>query len=276
MRKSLSVFLSVTILSTRALALLPRAASFNCHQRFARASNSVTRKMSSDPLADVGLPAPVLLGSASYTRKLILKEMGVKFHKLVRPIDEKSLGDRSKDAPPDLVLALGKAKMDHLVHEIKAGNCKDDMPEANDSGTQEWVVLTGDQVVTCNGQILEKPESVEEAREFVASYAKNPPATVGSCVLTHLPSGIQVSGVDTATIYFKPTIPADLVDKLIELDEPIMSCAGGLMIEHPLTKEHLDRIDGTEDSVMGLSKDLVMRLLGELSEKVKAASTVAK
>lgn len=228
--------------------------------------------MSSDPLADVGLPAPVLLGSASFTRKLILKEMGVKYHKLVRPIDEKSLGDRSKDSPPDLVLALGKAKMDHLVNEIKAGNCKDDMPKANDAGTQEWVVLTGDQVVTCDGQILEKPESVEEARDFVSSYAKSPPATVGSCVLTHLPSGIQVSGVDTSTIHFKPTISADLIDKLIELDEPIMSCAGGLMIEHPLTKEHLDRIDGTEDSVMGLSKDLVVRLLGELAEKVKAAS----
>ena len=181
-------------------------------------------------------------------------------------------GLRYEDAPPDLVLTLAKAKMDHLVNEIKAGNCKDDMPEANDSGSQEWVVLTGDQVVTCNGKILEKPESIDEAREFVSMYAKNPPATVGSCILTHLPSGIQVSGVDTATIHFKPTVPTDLIDRLVKLDEPILSCAGGLMIEHPLTRENVERIDGTEDSVMGLSKDLVLRLLGELSEKVKSAS----
>lgn len=194
--------------------------------------------------------------------------MGVNYHKLVRPIDEKSLGDRSKDAPHDLVLTLAKAKMDHLVNEIQAGRCDDDMPQ---KGSKEWVVLTGDQVVTCDGQILEKPESIEEAKDFVARYAKYPPSTVGSCVLTHLPTGIQVSGVDTATIHFKPTVPADLIDNLLKDDAPVLSCAGGLMIEHPLVREHVERIDGTEDSVMGLSKDLVLKLLQELSEKVKEA-----
>jgi septum formation protein len=221
-----------------------------------------------DPLQRFGLPHPLLLGSASFTRKLILKEMGVSFHKLVRPIDEKSLGDRSKDKPSDLVLTLAKAKMDHLVNEIQAGRCKDDMPEKS-SNNDEWLVLTGDQVVTCEGAILEKPESIQEAKEFVSRYGHSPPATVGSCVITHLPSGIQVSGVDTATIYFKPTVPTDLIDNLLKDDAPILSCAGGLMIEHPLVKEHVERIDGTEDSVMGLSKDLVLRLLEELSEALK-------
>jgi len=195
--------------------------------------------------------------------------MGIPFAKVVRPIDEKALGDRSQDPPDQLVLTLAKAKMDHLVLEIKEGRCHDDLPSPLES--QEWIVLTGDQVVTCDDKILEKPESIEEARTFVANYRTHPPSTVGSCVLTHLPSGIQVSGVDTATIYFQSTIPEDLVDQLVALDEPILSCAGGLMIEHPLTKEHLDRIDGTEDSVMGLSKDLVLRLLKELKEKLDAS-----
>eukprot|EP00980_Cylindrotheca_fusiformis_P017916 scaffold5688_cov104-Cylindrotheca_fusiformis.AAC.2 len=199
--------------------------------------------------------------------------MGVHYHKLVRPIDEKSLGDRSQDLPHDLVLTLAKAKMDHLVNEIRAGHCQDDLPTQNNkNNNDEWVVLTGDQVVTCNGQILEKPESIEEAKEFVARYAKSPPSTVGSCVLTHLPSGIQVSGVDTATIHFKPTVPTDLIDNLLQDDAPVLSCAGGLMIEHPLVREHVERIDGTEDSVMGLSKDLVLKLLQELSVEVKAAA----
>lgn len=219
-----------------------------------------------DPLEQLGLPTPLLLGSASFTRKLILKEMGVNFHKLVRPIDEKALGDRSQDTPANLVSTLGTAKMDHLVNEILAGNCQDDLPSADQT---EWVVLTGDQVVTCEGDILEKPKSVSEAKAFVSKYGKSAPSTVGSCVITHLPSKIQVSGVDTATIHFSPNTPAnELVDKLIEEGQPILSCAGGLMVEHPLVKEHIERIDGTEDSVMGLSKDLVLRLLHELAEKV--------
>jgi septum formation protein len=222
-----------------------------------------------DPLQVLGLPRPLILGSASFTRKVILKEMGVPYHIVARQIDEKKLGDREKDAADHLVLKLAFAKMNHLVCEIQAERCQDDMP--TDTDNNSWVILTGDQVVTCNGCILEKPESIEQAKEFVSSYAQHPPSTVGSCVLTHLPSGIQVSGVDTATINFSNKIPSDLIDRLLEDGAPVLSCAGGLMVEHPLVKEHIERIDGTEDSVMGLSKELVLQLLKELSDKLKEA-----
>ena len=235
-----------------------------------------------NPLARLGLPEPLLLGSASFTRKLILKEMGVPFSKYVRPIDEKALGDRSENAPPrELVLLLANAKMDRLVQELTENNNNNnsDLPDRDNEQAQQqgWVVLTGDQVVTCGGKILEKPESVEEAKEFVRGYATSPPSTVGSVVLYHHPSGIRVDGVDTATIHFNSNTLGDgdgkasslLIDSLIEQGEPVMSCAGGLMIEHPLVQHHVDRIDGTEDSVMGLSKELVLRLLQELAEKLQ-------
>lgn len=209
--------------------------------------------------------------------------MGVPYSKFVRPIDEKALGNRSENAPPkELVLLLANAKMDRLVQELSSSLSSlsspsvrpDDLPEKKNI-EECWVVLTGDQVVTCGGAILEKPESVEEAKEFVTGYATSPPSTVGSCVLYHHPSGIRVSGVDTATIHFNSDTlgvndaASTLIDSLIEQGEPVMSCAGGLMIEHPLVQNHVDRIDGTEDSVMGLSKDLVLRLLEELADKLK-------
>jgi len=85
---------------------------------------------------------------------------------------------------------------------------------------------------------------------------------------------VQVSGVDSATIFFRPSIAAHskkdhLVDLLLQEGAPVMDCAGGLMVEHPLVQAHLERIDGTQDSVMGLSKDLVMRLLQEMKEKLE-------
>lgn len=245
---------------------------------FDTSSNIETMAVNKDgealnPLARLELPEPLLLGSASFTRKLILKEMEVPFSKFVRPIDEKALGDRSENAPPrELVLLLANAKMDRLVEELKDNDPKD-LPENVAENNKGWVVLTGDQVVTCGGKILEKPESVEEAKKFVEGYAKSPPSTVGSVVLYHHPSGIRVEGVDTATIHFNPETLGGggsslLIDSLIEQKEPVMSCAGGLMIEHPLTKHHVDKIDGTEDSVMGLSKDLVLQLLEELAQKL--------
>ncbi|GAX09327.1 septum formation protein [Fistulifera solaris] len=224
-----------------------------------------------DPVAKLGLPSPLILGSGSFTRKLILKEMGIDFQVIKRPIDEKSLGDRTS-SPEDLVLTLAKAKMDHLVNEIVAGRCDDELPKRNGTDSvSEWIVLTGDQVVVCDGSILEKPESVQEAKDFVGHYALMPPSTVGSCVIKHIPSGIQVEGVDTATIYFKQTLNGDeLVDRLLAKDAPILDCAGGLMVEHPSVREYLDKIDGTEDSVLGLSKRLVLKLLDELSAKLRS------
>lgn len=231
----------------------------------------------SDPLEALGLPRPLILGSGSFTRKLILKEMGVNYHLLVRSIDERNIGDREKDDPRSLVLTLAKAKADHLVSEMQAGRTDNDLPSAPAANTKlgGWVVLTADQVVTHEGAILEKPLDIDEARSFVSRYANSAPRTVGACVLTHVPSGVQVSGVDSATIVFRPTIAEkdangnnSLLERLLEDGAPVLKCAGGLMVEHAFVREHLERIEGTEDSVMGLSKELVARLLKELQEQL--------
>ncbi len=219
-----------------------------------------------NPMEKLGLPTPLILGSGSFTRKLILKEMGIDFQLLVRPIDEQSLGDRSGQ-PSDLVLTLAKAKAAYLIDGILEEELSElQLPEREEG----WIVLTGDQVVTHNNNILEKPEDIAQAKQYVEGYAKNAPRTVGSCVLTHIPSMIQVSGVDTATIIFKPSVAeCDLIDRLVEDGAPVLSCAGGLMVEHPLVKEHIQGIDGTEDSVMGLSKQLVGDLLVALRDKLR-------
>ncbi|KAI2491897.1 Maf-like protein [Fragilaria crotonensis] len=228
------------------------------------------------------LPKPLILGSGSFTRKLILREMGIDFLVVKRPIDERGIGDRDQDTPHDLVLMLAKAKMNHLVEQIEKGNCQGELESyfGEAAGKGPLIVLTGDQVVTHDGKILEKPESIEEAKAFCQGYAMSPPSTVGACVIHHIPTGIQVSGVDTATIYFRPSIAdfvegKDLIDRLLEDKAPILECAGGLMIEHDLVREHVEDIDGTEDSVMGLSKVLVERLLNELRGSLDATNSLA-
>jgi septum formation protein len=153
-------------------------------------------------------------------------------------------------------LALGKAKANFLVQEIHAGRCDQDLLPLGLERIQEknFLVLTGDQVMTCIGTTLEKPEGVQQAKHFVSQYPTHLPSTVGSCVLTHIPTGIQVAGVDTATVHFDSNFDgATLVDELLQEEAPILSCAGGLMVEHPKVKAVINRIDETEDSVMGLS-----------------------
>jgi septum formation protein len=50
------------------------------------------------------------------------------------------------------------------------------------------------------------------------------------------------------------------VDALIAEGE-VFWCAGGLMVEHDLVAPHVARMQGSLDSVMGLAKALLLRLL---------------
>jgi septum formation protein len=221
-----------------------------------------------------GLPQPLILGSASSTRKLLLQEMGIDFVVAVRPIEERGLGDRTNDAPSDLVQLLANAKMDHLVSDILAGGCADVVATGS-----ECIVLTADQVVTCNGHILEKPDDINQAKEFVARYGQSPCSTVGAIVLEHLPSRLRVTGVHTATIHFDPRLGNDaskVVDDLVKEGAPILSCAGGLMIEHPTTRSYVTRMEGTEDSIMGLCRETVRTLLVEMRTKLAQQQQKAK
>ena len=285
----LTVTSRVPFISLSSASFIPVA---HCERKFAFAATSMTFSTTSvgvstdggteqqvttnqSPLVSLSLPQPLILGSGSFTRKLILKEMGIVFNVMARPIDEKNLGDRTGN-PKDLVLQLAKAKADYLVEgilngevdsKVECGRMVSEILKTN--GYYGLLVLTGDQVVTHEGDILEKPETIEEARSFIERYARSPPSTVGACVITHIPSMAQVKGVDSAQINFKPTVAtSNLIDQLLEDDAPILSCAGGLMIEHPFVKEHIDSIEGTIDSVMGLSKDLVMSLLSEMKKRL--------
>lgn len=75
---------------------------------------------------------------------------------------------------------------------------------------------------------------------------------------THVP-GVVPFILLPLQIHFSP-IPQELVDKLIAEGE-VFWCAGGLMVEHPLVTPHVTRMVGALDSVMGLDKQLLLRLL---------------
>ena len=192
---------------------------------------------------------PLVLGSSSATRQaILLRELDLTFTVAKPGIDEKAI--RFED-PTELVLALGKAKAAALLEGERGAQYRQDGA----------LIITADQVVVCEGQILEKPEDEAEARRFISRYGTSPPSTVGSCVVTDALSGSQWHTVDEAKVVFAP-IPAATVDALVA-EGDIFYCAGGLMVEHSLVQPHVQRMEGSMDSVMGLCKASVTRLLGE-------------
>ena len=191
-----------------------------------------------------------VLGSGSYTRRLILTNAAYTFSVIKADIDEKALGDRTDASrAKELVLLLAHAKADAVLPKVPLEH-------------QSEILLTADQVVVHEGRILEKPRNRLEAQQFIEGYGRSPCSTVGSIVLTDIATGRRVGGVDSATIYFDP-IPPAIVTELLDEGE-VLNCAGGLMVEHPKVLPYRRRIEGTEASVMGLSLELLDALLEEL------------
>jgi septum formation protein len=187
-----------------------------------------------------------LLGSSSFSRKLILEQNQISFRVISPNIDEKSIGDRSFGSDPiNLVTNVAAAKTDAIL--------RSKLPELS----SHRILITADQVVTQKGRILEKPNNIEEARQFITGYSESSCSTVGCLVLTDLQSNRKVVGVDSATIHFGQ-IPSSTIEQLLH-EEACLQCAGGLMVEHKLKS-----IEGTQDSLMGLS----LRLLSDLLEKL--------
>ncbi|MBI4268635.1 septum formation protein Maf [Candidatus Uhrbacteria bacterium] len=185
----------------------------------------------------------IILGSQSQGRKRILEEMGMQFDVATADIDEKMI---RRDDPKDLVLTLAAAKADALQGKI----------------SEPALLITSDQVVVWNGVIREKPENEKEAREFLRGYNEHPATTVTAVVVTNLKTGKRAGDVDIAEVSFNPFSESE-IDSLIA-DGQLFRFAGGFTIEGERWAKHVQRIEGTRDSVIGLPKNLTLRLLDEV------------
>jgi len=188
----------------------------------------------------------IILGSASKQRKGVLEKMGYVFEVMTADIDEKAVRDTD---PRKLTMALAKAKAEALRSRIK----------------EPALLITADQVVVCNGKILEKPENAEQARSFLRGYAYYPAQPTNSIVVTNTETGVQVGGSDENTVYLHP-LPEDVIEQLIA-EGNVFSWAGAYALIDPLIIPYIDRIEGSIDSAEGLPRELTERFLKEARGK---------
>ena len=186
----------------------------------------------------------IILGSKSEGRSRVLKRMGVLFTVMSADIDEKAI--RLSD-PKELTLALARAKADALLPRI----------------TEPALLITSDQVVVYEGVIREKPESREQAIEFLESYREHPARCVTSVVVTNTATGARACGTDIAFIYFSWWYPEPVIAEYVDSGDPFLH-AGGFDHEHPMVAPWLLKIEGEKDSVTGLPWKLTQELMRQV------------
>ncbi|KAJ3097199.1 hypothetical protein HDU97_005084 [Phlyctochytrium planicorne] len=211
--------------------------------------------------------APIVLGSSSKSRASILNLANIPFTVQVADIDEKAIGSRGPGSDPDeLVTKIARAKADALLASGKVDAYEDAFLITCDqvglfNGMWKGLTLFF-KVALWEGQIREKPVNEEEARSYLKSYSLAPAETRGAMVVINLKTKKRAEGIDVAKQYFKP-IPESVIDALIKQGD-VYYCCGAFMIDDPLLIPYLDKREGDEDSIIGLSKRLLVELLSKL------------
>jgi len=182
----------------------------------------------------------IILGSSSKGRQFVFTRAGYTFDTMAADIDEKAIRYRDLEKLP---LLIARAKNEALLPLVK----------------EPAILITVDSVAVFKEQLREKPESEEQAWEYLRSYAEAPVALNTGVVVTNTKTNATAEGTDVSRVHFKQ-IPDDVIEKLIAEGE-IMNAAGAFKVEHPMLEPYVDHIEGTVESVMGLPIELTKKLM---------------
>lgn len=194
---------------------------------------------------------PLVLGTSSSSRRRIIDLLGWQYVLKSPDIDEKAI---RIDDHLKLPVAIAIAKADALFKRFADGT---DSPISD-----EFMILTADQIVVFKDTVREKPISEAEAAFFLLSYSNETVSTVSAIVLTHYPSGKQVHSIDVATVAWYE-INENVVSRVINRGE-IYSSAGGFRVEDTDLNGLIKDMDGTMDSIMGMPVQLTVSLMRRL------------
>ncbi len=183
-------------------------------------------------ISSVGM---LILASQSPRRREILSNAGFSFDVRSPGVEEIH---RSGETPAEYVERMARSKA---------------LAAARDG--DEWV-LAADTTVVCDGQILEKPLDVEDARRMLRALGGRQHSVLTGLCLRH--QGHAWSGVEETRVWFTPLEEAEIEEHAAS-GEP-MDKAGGYAIQG-LASKFIHRIEGCYFNVVGLPVARVRLLL---------------
>jgi septum formation protein len=187
----------------------------------------------------------LVLASASPRRAEILRNAGFVFEVFAPNVDETRLpGEGAEDYVARL--ANGKARV-----------AAEDLAKRD----EQAIVIGADTVVVLGGQILGKPESLEDARWMLRSLDGRSHDVLTGLSVIIVPEGRGVSHVETTRVSFLQLSEAEINDYL-STGEPFDK-AGAYGIQG-IGGRYVQRIEGCYFNVMGLPLSRLWRTLHEL------------
>lgn len=179
------------------------------------------------------MPPQLILASLSASRKALLNGAGVSFTAMPSYVDEAALKATFSGSAEALAIALAttKATKISLLH-----------PAA--------LVIGGDQLLVCDGQIYDKPHDLAEAATQLRALSGREHALLSAVCLVQ--NGQRLwSHAQSAQLTMRRFSDAFLAGYLAVEGDEILSCVGAYRLEGP-GAQLFERIEGDYFTVLGL------------------------
>ena len=155
------------------------------------------------------MPQNLTLASTSRYRKALLEKLGLPFDCAAPDVDERPLAEESAQA---LVARLARAKAEAIA-----------------DGRDHGLIIGSDQVCVCDGRILGKPGTIDNAvAQLMAAQGRSVTFYTGLCVLDAA-TGQAHQLVEPFTVHFR-TLDEAAIRRYVEAELPL-DCAGSFKCE---------------------------------------------
>jgi len=181
---------------------------------------------------DSKLP-PLILASQSSSRRNLLEAAGVPFMTVSSDVDEYAIKQEHSGSVESLCLKLAKAKA-----------------QAVSSLYPYSYVLGTDQVLDCNGQIFNKPNSLQDVRTQLSQLSGHRHRLVNGLAIVK-GSKEQWTYTVFATLKMRKFSNAFLDDYIKQIDDNLLSSVGGYQLESR-GSQLFEHIDGDYFTILGL------------------------
>ena len=181
-----------------------------------------------NPFLSFELQERLLLASASPRRREILENLGFEFEILPSNVDE-------SEVPWSDPVESAK-----LLAEIKAIDAQKTRPRKT--------IIAADTIVLCEGQVMGKPSSSEDAAEMLGTLSGRMHEVVtGIALIT--PPNLRIIEAESTKVFFRKLSPEE-ISRYISTREPFDK-AGAYAIQG-YASAFIDRIEGDYFNVVGL------------------------
>lgn len=178
----------------------------------------------------------LILASGSQIRKTIMEQAGLDFEVIAKPVDEAAIKDSllAQNVPmKEIADALAEAKAMRV------------------SRTEDGLIIGSDQIMVLDGQLCDKPPSLEAARERLVAMRGKPHELIGAVVICE--NGVPVWRHMAVSKLVVRDFSDEFLDRYIEMEgEALTKSVGAYRFEGP-GAQLFSSVEGSFFSILGLS-----------------------